>query len=526
MNYELVAAGNQTNDVAGIEINVNARQARQEKAYDHEYILLPFMPSHSPLSLSIQSSDDRMLMRHQAKEIKVLVKEVNLNIINTVGSNDPSMPYLEEIGIFDDVYDDREVGAEADTNNLELSTFVSHIPTTRVHKDHPKEQIIGDLNLATQARRMINFFKENAMVSRNKKDERGIVIRNKERLVAQGYTQEEGIDYDEMDIKSAFLYGTIKEEVYVYQPPGFEDPHFPDKIYKVEKALYGLHQAPKAWSTKKSLCDAFEQMMHKRFQMSSMGELTSFLRLQVKQKDDGIFISQDTYVADILKKFNFATVKTASTLMEPNKALIKDAKAEDTSHLHAVKRIFRYMKGQPKLGLWYPRDSPFDLEAFFDSDYDGASFDRKSTTGGCQFLGKRLISWQCKKQTIDANSTTKAEYVAAASCCGHVLWILNQMLDCGFNLMNTKIYIDNKCTMYIVKNPVSHSKTKHIEIMHHFLRDSYEKKSIQVIKIHTDHNVVDLLIKAFDVTDLTFWLLALDYLISEGMFDMVWKWPK
>ncbi|GJW04830.1 hypothetical protein Tco_1563686 [Tanacetum coccineum] len=139
----------------------------------------------------------------------------------------------------------------------------------------------------------------------------------------------------------------------------------------------------------------------------------------------------------------------------------------------------RYLKGQPKLGLWYPRDSPFDLEAFSDSDYAGASLDRKSTTGGCQFLGKRLISWQCKKQTIVANSTTEAEYVAAANCYGQVLWIQNQMLDYGFNFMNTKIYIDNESTICVVKNPVFHSKTKHIEIRHHFIRDSYEKRLIQ-----------------------------------------------
>nr|GEV17960.1 putative ribonuclease H-like domain-containing protein [Tanacetum cinerariifolium] len=155
------------------------------------------------------------------------------------------------------------------------------------------------------------------------------------------------------------------------------------------------------------------------------------LTLQVQQKSDGIFISQEKYVDDILKKFDFTI----------------------TSHLHAVKRIYRYLKGQPKLGLWYPRDSPFDLEAYFDSDYVRASHDRKSTTRGCQFLRKRLISWPCKKQTIVANSTIKAEYVAAASCYGHVLWIQNQMLDYGFNLMNTKIYFDNESIICIVKNP-------------------------------------------------------------------------
>ncbi|GKC08827.1 putative ribonuclease H-like domain-containing protein, partial [Tanacetum coccineum] len=336
----------------------------------------------------------------------------------------------------------------------------------------------------------------------NKKDERGIVIKNKARLVAQGYTQEEGLDYDEvfapvarieairlflayasfkdfvvyhMDVKSAFLYGNIKEEVYVCQPLGFEDPDFLDRVYKVEKELYGLHQAPRAWyetlstylldnrfqrgkidntlfirrdkgdillvqlyvddiifgSTKKSLCIKFENMMHKKFQMNSMGELTFFLGLQVKQND----------------------VKTASTLIETHKPLLKDADGEDvdehlyrsmigslmyltssrpdimfavcacarfqvnpkSSHLHAVKRIFRYLKGQPKLGLWYPKDSPFDLVAYTDSDYAGASLDRKSIIGCCQFLGCRLISWQCKKQTMVANSTTKVEYIAASN---------------------------------------------------------------------------------------------------------------
>ncbi|GKF13075.1 putative ribonuclease H-like domain-containing protein, partial [Tanacetum coccineum] len=257
------------------------------------------------------------------------------------------MPELEDI-IYSNDYED--VGVEADMNNLNTFIPVSPILTTRIHKDHLVEQIIGDLNSAPQTRRMTKNLKEHGTkwVYKNKKDERGIVIKNKTRLVAQGYTQEEGIDYDEvfapvsrieairlflayasfkdfvvyqMDIKSAFLYGKIEEEVYVCQPTGFEDPDFPDIVYKVEKAIYGLHQAPKAWyetlstylldhgfhrgkidkalfirrdkydillvqvyvddiifgSTKKSLCTKFEKMMHKNFQMSSMGKLTFFL---------------------------------------------------------------------------------------------------------------------------------------------------------------------------------------------------------------------------------------------------------
>nr|GEX99430.1 hypothetical protein [Tanacetum cinerariifolium] len=408
--------------------NLQSFVGGREKASDHDYILLPFMPSNN------QSSDDK-----DAGEVPYkgdeCVTSTDINTgslnINNVGPNDPKMPSLEDTGIFDDAYDDKDVGAKANTNNLEFTTVFSPIPTTRV--------AIGT-----------------KWVFRNKKAERGIVIRNKAKLVAQGYTQEEGIDYDEvfapvarikairiflayasfmgfivyqMYIKSVFLYGTIEEEVYVCQPPGFQDPHFPNEVYKV------------------------------------------------KQKDDGIFISQDKYVADILKKFDFTTVKTTSTPIEPNKTLIKDAEAEDvdvhlyismigslmyltafrpdimfviyacarfqitpkTSHLHAVKRIFLYLKGQPKLGLWYPRESPFDLEAFSDSDYARASLDRKCTTGAF------------------------------------------------------------------------HSKTKHIEIRHHFIRDSYEKKLIQVIKIHTDHNVADLLTKAFDNDGIQVSVVSLTY---------------
>ncbi|GJU42634.1 putative ribonuclease H-like domain-containing protein [Tanacetum coccineum] len=247
-------------------------------------------------------------------------------------------------------------------------------------------------------------------------------------------------------------------------------------------------------STKKSWCDEFETLMKGRFQMSSMGELTFFLGLQVKQSQTGLFISQDKYVADMLKKFDLASVKTAITPMETKMALTKDEESADVdvnpkvSHLIAVKRIFKYLKGKPNLGLWYPRESPFALEAFSDSDYAGANLDRKSTTSGCQFLGRRLISWQCKKQTIVATSTTEAEYVAAANCYGQILWIQNQLLDYGFNFMNTKIHIDNESTICIVKNLVFHSKTKHIEIRHHFIRDAYEKELIQTVTVITLDN--------------------------------------
>ncbi|GJW96057.1 putative ribonuclease H-like domain-containing protein [Tanacetum coccineum] len=192
------------------------------------------------------------------------------------------------------------------------------------------------------------------------------------------------------------------------------------------------------------------------------------------------------------KEFGSSDVKTSRIPMETQKALFKDADGEDVDE-----HLYRSMVGS----LMYLTSSRPDIMfavSYSDSDYAGASLDRKSTTGGCQFLGSRLISWQCKKQTIVTNSTTEVEYVAAASYCGQVLWIQNQMLDYGYNFMNTKIFINNESTICIVKNPVFHSKTKHIKIRHHFIRDSNEKKLIQMIKIHTDQNVADLLTKGFD----------------------------
>ncbi|GJV04626.1 hypothetical protein Tco_1338195 [Tanacetum coccineum] len=278
-----------------------------------------------------------------------------------------------------------------------------------------------------------------------------------------------------------------------------------------------------------------------------MRELTFFLGLQVEKRKDGIFLSQDKYVCDIVKKFGFTSVKTTSTPMETHKPLSKDANGTDVdvhlyrsmigsliyltssrpdimfvvcaclrfqvqpkaSHMHAVKRIFRYLKGQPTLGLWYPKDSPMDLIAYSNSNYAGASLDMKSTTGGYQFLGCRLISWQCKKQTIVANSITEAEYIAASNCCGQVLWLQNQLLDYGYNFMQTKIHVDKESAICVVKNHVYHSKTKHIEIRHHFIRYSYEKRLIEMVKIHTDYNVSNLLTKAFDVVRFQFLIASI-----------------
>ncbi|GKC36486.1 putative ribonuclease H-like domain-containing protein [Tanacetum coccineum] len=434
------------------------------------------------------------------------VNAAGTNEVNVVGGNssielldDLNMPGLEDDSIFDYSSNDEDVGVEADMNNLDTTIQVSLISTTRIHKDHPLDQVIRDLQLATITRKMSNNLEEHGFVSttlkqrtnykdlqnclfacflsqeepkkvihalknlswieamqeellqfklqevwtlvelpnekrairtkqvfKNKKDERGIVIKNKARLVAQGYTQEEGIDYDEvfapvarieairlflayasfkdfvvyqMDVKSVFLYGNIKEEVYVCQPLGFEDPDFPDKVYKVEKTLYGLHQALTlssrvSFSEEKKGKEGEQKHICVLFIKRNKGDillvqvyvddiifgstkkelLTKHLRMQQKKGD--IFISQDKYVVEILTKFGFTEVMTASTPMETQKPLLKD---EDV-----LKRL-------KKLGLCYPKDSPFDLVAYTYSDYAEARLDRKFTTGGKAKKSVRLM---------------------------------------------------------------------------------------------------------------------------------------
>nr|GEW63143.1 putative ribonuclease H-like domain-containing protein [Tanacetum cinerariifolium] len=296
---------------------------------------------------------------------------------------------LEDITYSDD---ESDVGAEADFNNLETSITVTPIPTTRIHKDHPVSQIIGDLSSTTQTRSMTSVVKDQGVLSQMFND----------------------------DFHTCMLACFLSQEE-PKRPLGFADPDYPDKVYKVVKALFGLHQALRAWY--KTLAN---YLLENGFQRGKIDK-TLFIK---KQKgdillvqiyvDDIIFgatnkdlcksfekLMKDKFqMSEILRKFRLTEGKSTSTPIDTEKPLQK---------YPDVKRIFRYLKGKPHLGLWYPKDSPFDLVAYSDSDYAGASLDKKSTTGGCQFLGCRLISWQCKKQTVVATSSTEAEYVAVAS---------------------------------------------------------------------------------------------------------------
>ncbi|KAJ9546500.1 hypothetical protein OSB04_019043 [Centaurea solstitialis] len=459
-------------------------------------------------------------------------------------------------------------------------------------------------------------------IFKNKKDEDGIVTRNKARLVAKGFKQQAGIDYDEtfapvarieairmflayaahknftvyqMDVKTAFLNGELKEEVYVTQPEGFVDRTKPNHVYILDKALYGLKQAPRAWydhlsnalldngfykgkidptlfiktegddillvqiyvddiifgSTNSDMCTWFSDLMTTRFEMSMLRELSFFLGLQVIQKPDGILINQSKYIGDLLKRFHMATSSVAKTPMASGTLIGADPKGKPVdqktyraiigsllyltasrpdimfatcfcarfqanpkeSHMMAVKRILRYLKGTPNRGLWYPKESGFELAAFSDADHGGCQLDRKSTSGHVQFLGDKLVSWASKKQHCVSTSTAEAEYVAAASCCSQVLWMRTQLRDYGYNYNHIPIYCDSKSAIAITCNPVQHTRTKHIDIRYHFIKDHVERGTIELYFVNTEYQLADLFTKPLDEK-------RFNFLISKlGMFD-------
>ncbi|GJX74270.1 retrovirus-related pol polyprotein from transposon TNT 1-94 [Tanacetum coccineum] len=337
-----------------------------------------------------------------------------------------------------------------------------------------------------------------------KRDEENTVIHNKSRLVAKGYAQKEGIDFEEsfapvarleavrlfiayaahksitvyqMDVKTSFLYGPLKEEVYVNQPDGFVDPYHPDKVYPLKKALYGLKQAPRAWydelsnflvskrflkgsidltlfitkhgedillvqiyfddiifgSTNLKLSKRFEKLMHIKFDISMIGELKFFLGIQIHQSPRGIFINQ-------AKALMYLTASRPNIVHATCYCARYQAKPTE-KHLTAVKRIFRYLKDSVNIGLWYPNQTDFELTAFSDSDHAGCLDSRKSTSGGIQFLGgDKLVSWSSKKQDCTSMSSAEAEYVSLSACCAQVLWLRTQLTDYGFHFDKIPIY--------------------------------------------------------------------------------------
>nr|GEY24545.1 retrovirus-related Pol polyprotein from transposon TNT 1-94 [Tanacetum cinerariifolium] len=399
-----------------------------------------------------------------------------------------------------------------------------------------------------------------------KLDEYSDVLKNKTRLVAKGYRQEEGIDFEEsfahvarieairifianaasknmtiyqMDVKTAFLNGELKEEVYVSQPEGFVDPDHPTHVYRLKKALYGLKQAPRAWydtlsrflldnkfskgaidptlftrktgkhillvqiyvddiifaSTDPKACDIFSNEMSSKFQMSMMRQISFFLGLQVSQSPGGIFINQSKFALEILKKFRMDSCDPVDTPMVDQLKLDEDP------------------LGIP--GLWYLKDTAMELTAYADADHAGCQDTRRSTSRSAQFLGDKLVSWSSKKQKSTAISTTEAEYIAMSGCCAQILWMRSQLTDYGFDFNKIPLYCDNSSAIALCCNNVQHSKSKHIDIRHHFIREQVEKGVVELYFVTTNYQLADIFTKAIPRERLEFLLPRLEVFPDE-----------
>jgi hypothetical protein len=529
------------------------------------------------------------------------------------------------------------------TTRSRVAHFCEHYSFVSSIEPHRVEEALQDSDWVMAMQEEINNFTRNEVwhlvpcpnqnvvgtkwVFRNKQDEHGVVTRNKARLVAKGYSQVEGLDFGEtyapvarfesihillayatyhgfklyqIDVKSAFLNGPIKEEVYVEQPPGFEDSEYPNHVYRLSKALYGLKQAPRAWyeclrdfliangfkvgkadptlftktlandlfvcqiyiddiifgSTNESTCEEFSRIITQKFEMSMMGELKYFLGFQVKQLQEGTFISQTKYIQDILTKFGMKDVKPIKTPMGTNGHLDLDTGGKSVyqkvyrlmigsllylcasrpdimlsvcmcarfqadpkeAHLRAVKRILRYLVYTPKFGLWYPRGSIFDLIGYSDADWAGCKINKKSTSGTCQFLGRSLVSWASKKQNSVALSTAEAEYIAAGHCCAQLLWMRQTLRDCGYKLIKVPLLCDNESAIRMADNPVEHSRTEHIAIQYHFLRDHQQKGDIEIAYVSTKEQLADIFTKPLNEQTFTKLRHELNILDSRNFY--------
>ncbi|GJT14448.1 retrovirus-related pol polyprotein from transposon TNT 1-94 [Tanacetum coccineum] len=370
-------------------------------------------------------------------------------------------------------------------------------------------------------------------------------------LWKKGYAQEEGNDFEEsfapvacleavrifvayaahksfpiyqMDVKMAFLNGLLKEEVYVAQPNGFVDPDHPEKVYHLRKALYGLKQALRAWYNELSnflISKGFTKgTIDPTLFMIRYGEDILLVQIYV---DDIIFRTSDPPIpmsigtpmatkskldadlsgepvdqTDYHSKIGSLMYLTSSRpdMVQALFNCVRYQARSTEKHLKEVKRIFRYIRGTINMVLWYPKDSGFELTAFSDADHAGCIDTRKSTSGGIQFLGDKLVSWMSKKQDCTAMSSAEAEYVALSASCAQVMWMRTQLQDYGFNYNKIPLYYDSQSTIAISCNPVQHSHTKHIHTRYHFIKEQVENGIIELYFVTTEYQLADMFTKA------------------------------
>ncbi|GJU79084.1 retrovirus-related pol polyprotein from transposon TNT 1-94 [Tanacetum coccineum] len=485
----------------------------------------------------------------------------------------------EFINIFSTPVQEQGETSSRHVDSSNMHTFYQHHPSAqRWTKDHPLEQVIGNPSESVRTRRQLETDGEMCMFAltvsqtepknikeamadsawiesmqeelhqfdrldvwelvdrplcknvinlkwlwKNKRDEENTIIRNKSRLVAKGYAQKEGIDFEEsfapvarleavrlfiayaahksftvyqMDVKTTFLYGPLKEEVYVNQPDGFVDPYHPDKVYRLKKALYGLKQSTRAWYDDSQLPAKYAQEILKKHGMTSCDSIGTPMATKHLDADlSGTPVDQTKY-RSMVGALMYLTASRPDIVHATCYCARYQAKPTE-KHLTAVKRIFRYLKDSINMGLWYPKDTGFELTAFSDSDHAGCLDSRKSTSGGIQFLGgDKLVSWSSKKQDCTSMSSAEAEYVSLSACCAQVLWLRTQLTDYGFQPCKIPMYCDSKATIAISCNPVQHSRTKHIDVRYHFIKEQVEKGIVELFFVGTEYQLADLFTKA------------------------------
>ncbi|GJR85802.1 retrovirus-related pol polyprotein from transposon TNT 1-94 [Tanacetum coccineum] len=411
-------------------------------------------------------------------------------------------------------------------------------------------------------------------------NEFGGVLKNKARLVAQGFRQEEGIDFEEsfasisrieairifvanaayknmtiyqMDVKTAFLNGELKEEVYISQLEGFVDQDNPSHLPisqqfskgAVDPTLFTRHVGNDILlvqiyvddiifaSTNTAMCNEFANQITNKFKMSMMGKMLFFLGLQISQSLRGIFINQSKYASKIVKKYGLHSIDSVDTPTIENKKLDEDLQGKPVDatlyhgmigslmyltssrpdlnydvclcaryqekptkkHLQAVKRIFRYLNGMINIGIWYLKDTDMSLTAYEDADHAGYRDTRRSTSGSAQFLGDKIVRWSSKKQKSTAISCTEAEYIALSGFCSQILWMHSQLTEYGFKFNKIPLYCDNNSVIALCYNKVQHSRAKHIDIRYHFIKEQVENGIVELYFVQTEYQLADIFTK-------------------------------
>nr|GEV47813.1 retrovirus-related Pol polyprotein from transposon TNT 1-94 [Tanacetum cinerariifolium] len=496
-------------------------------------------------------------------------EEVRVPSSNTQSISNNMIPNVDEASTSHNVFNKRLEDAYFDASTSfhdpsNVHTFYQPYPHEKKWtKDHPLHKIIGDPKSSVRTRgQLANSCLFSCSLSSIEPTNVAEALRDVDWVSAMQeeldqFARLKDFTVYQMDVKTVFLNGILKEKVYVGQPLaprawydvlskflidiGFQKGLIDTTLFIKKKGkrimLIQIYVDDIIFgSTNPKYCTKFSDLMVKRFEMSMTGEMKFFLGLQVNQFSNGIFINQSKYILDILKRFGMENCDSVPTPMVEQAKLKPDLVGKlvdhidyrsmigslmyvtssrpdimfatcmcaryqvnpNEHHVSAVKRIFRYLKGTGtiNLGLWYPKDSGFDLTGYLDAYHAGCHLDRKSTSGSVQFLDDKLVCWSSKKQNCVSISTAESKYIAVSSCCAQVLWMRTQLTDYGFFYDKVPIYYDSMSAIAISCNSVQHTRTKHIDLRHHFINDHVEKGTIELYFVGTEYQLADLFTKS------------------------------